>query len=204
MATVLQWLRDVVQWLGTILSGPFGGVIGGAISFLLLEMGYKRRRERHGVAEALAAELSHVAEQLDAFISDPDPNEIPAYFNISHVVFDALANRLAELRFEDVVAIAKVYRLIDDLDRMPAAWRERAFNAYAMPLADPDKQSELKAVSEGRKGFYELLPKVRKDCVGLATHLRTKYTLGWRSWIPLKFRPEKIIPEGSPDGKAAV
>jgi hypothetical protein len=195
MATLFLRLRGVVDWIGTLLSGPFSGLIGGAISFLLLEMGYKKRRERHGIAEALAAELSLVAEELNGFVAKQDPNEIPEYFRTSHVVFDALANRLAELRFEDVLSTVKVYRVLDEMNRMPAAWREHALSASAMPWGHPDKESEQKAVKEGRADFYALLPRVREDCIGLATHLRTKYTIGWRWWIPLRLRPEKRIPK---------
>src|SRR5437773_3911123 len=101
MSSLPIWLHDAASWLGEVLKGPFGGLIGGAISFLVLEMGYKKRRERHGLAEALAAELSGIAGQVHAFVADEDHHEIPLYYRTSSVVFEALAGRLAELRFED-------------------------------------------------------------------------------------------------------
>jgi hypothetical protein len=204
MTSALPELHWLVDWLRAAFAGPFGGVLGGALSFLLLEMGYKRRRARHDIAEALSAEVAHVAEQLDDHIREPDPHEIPPYFRISHVVFDALADRLAELRFHDVLNIAKLYRVVDELNRMPLAWRERADNAYGLPSGHPSKASEIAAVSEGRKAFYDGLAQVRNDCIGLATHLRTRYTLGWRSWIPFGLRPTKRIPRLTSDVEAAT
>ena len=193
MQAFLALLGKALAWLGHVFDGPLGGLIGGAISFLLLEMGYKRRRERHDVAEAIGAELAGIAEQLNAFLADPDLREIPLYYLTSHVVFDALASRLAELRFEDVLAVSKVYRNLDELNRMPAAWRERALNARSLPSGHPVREAELKTLEEGRQGFYGLVSSARKDCRGLAIHLRTKYTLGWRSLIPLRVRPVRRL-----------
>jgi hypothetical protein len=194
IASLPASLGEVAAWLGKTLAGPFGGLIGGAISFLALEMGYKKRRERHGLAEALAAELSRIARQLDAFIADEDKHEIPMYYRTSHVLFDALADKLADLQFDDVMTVIHVYHTLDELNRMPTAWRERASNALSLHPDHPVRQSELKTLEEGRVGFYELATKVRIDCRGLATHLRTKYALGWRSLIPLRLRPALRTP----------
>ena len=204
MISVTSQLNALVEWLRAAFAGPFGGLLGGAISFLLLEMGYKRRRARHDIAEALAAELAYIAEQLNGHIRHPDPSEIPAYFRISHAVFDGVVGRLAELRFDDVLNIAKLYRIIDELNRMPKAWRERAGNAYGMPSGHPRKEAEIVAVGEGRQAFFDGLPQVRDDSIGLAQYLRTRYTLGWRSWIPFRLRPTRGIPTLSPDSDAAT
>ncbi len=201
------WLLEALQWLSAALTGPLGGFLGGAATFFLLEMGYKKLRERHGIAEALAAELANAADDLVTHTKDQDPHEIPGYFRISHIVFDAIASRLSDLPFEDIVSITKVYRLLDELNRMPNAWRERALNAFSMPEGHPDKRGELDSIEEGRKGFYELLSKVEKDCRGLATHLRTKHAIGWRLLIPLRLRPERQLPAGQskkPSNQPAV
>src|SRR6266516_565504 len=161
ITSITRWLSEVPTWLGGVFTGPLGGIIGGAISFIALEMGYKKRRERNGIAEALAAELAGIARQLDAFIADEDKHEIPMY------------------------------------NRMPTAWRERTSNALSLHPDHPVRQSELKTLEEGRVGFYGLATKVRIDCRGLATHLRTKYAMGWRSLIPLRLRPTLRVPSGN-------
>lgn len=191
------WLLEALQWLSAALTGPMVGLLVAVVAFFLLEMGYKKLRERHGVAEALAAELANAADDLVTHTKDEDPHEIPGYFRISHVVFDAIASRLSDLPFEDIVSITKVYRLLDELNRMPNAWRERAFNAFSMLEGHPNKSEELHTIEEGRKGFYELLSKAEKDCRGLAVHLRTKHAIDWRRLIPLRFRPERQLPGGS-------
>ncbi len=196
-ATVLAGLADIAAWMGRALTGPLGGLIGGAISFLVLEMGYKKRRERNGIAEALAAELSRIAQQLDTFTADEDQTEIPMYYRTSHVLFDALADKLAELQFEDVMTVTHVYHNLDELNRMPVAWRERASNALSLHPDHPLRKAELKTLEEGRVGFYGLARGARVDCRGLATHLRTKYAIGWRSLLPLRFRPALRIPSGN-------
>ncbi len=197
ITSITRWLSEVPTWLGGVFTGPLGGIIGGAISFIALEMGYKKRRERNGIAEALAAELAGIARQLDAFIADEDKHEIPMYYRTPHVLFDALADKLAELQFEDVMTVTHVYHTLDELNRMPTAWRERTSNALSLHPDHPVRQSELKTLEEGRVGFYGLATKVRIDCRGLATHLRTKYAMGWRSLIPLRLRPTLRVPSGN-------
>jgi hypothetical protein len=197
IASMTASLGEIATWLGKVFTGPLGGLVGGAISFIVLEMGYKKRRERNGIAEALAAELSGIARELDGFIVNEDKQEVPIYFRTSHVLFDALADKLAVLQFEDVMTVTHIYHTLDELNRMPAAWRERASNALSRHPDDPVRKSELKTLEEGRVGFYDLATKVRIDCRGLATHLRTKYAIGWRSLIPLRLRPTLRVPSGN-------
>jgi hypothetical protein len=195
MIPSITWsLGEIATWVGKVFTGPLGGLVGGAISFIVLEMGYKKRQERHGIAEALAAELSGIARQLDGFIANEDKHEIPMYYRTSRVLFDALADRLAELQFEDVMTVTDVYHALDELNRMPAAWRERASNALSFHPDHPLRQSELTTLEGGRVGFYDLAGKLREDCHGLAAHLRTKYAIGWRSLIPLRLRPPLRVP----------
>ena len=186
-----SWITEFINRLGAILSGPFGGIVGGALSFVVLELWVRKKRQQHQVAESLAAELANAATDLKVHIDDPDPDEIPGYFRVSHVVFDALASRIGELEFQDVVSVTKVYRVLDELNRMPAAWRERASNAYSLPPNHPVRESELPILEEGRAGFYRTLNTSYNDCRGLGTHLRTKYALGFRGLVPLRLRPNK-------------
>ena len=195
MTQALQGLSGPLVWLGDLLRGPFGGLVGGTVSFFVLEVWYRRRRRRHQLAEALAAELTNINDRLKSFIDDEDSEEVPAYYRTSEVLFKALADQLAALDFGDIVSVTKVFQNLDELNRMPAAWRERALNALQLPHGHPDKESEFKATKEGRAGFYILLKKVRQDCIGLAEHLRTKYAVGWRSWFPRRLKPTKQIPK---------
>lgn len=190
---MLPWIAEFFTRLGEILSGPFGGLLGGAVSFVVLELWVRNKRQRHQIAEALAAELANAAGDLKVHIDDPDPQEIPGYFRVSHVVFDALANRLGELQFHDVVSVTKVYGTLDELNRMPVAWRERASNAYSLPPNHPVREAELPILQEDRLGFYRTLQASHNDCRGLATHLRTKYALGVRGLVPLRLRPNETI-----------
>ena len=119
-ASMTASLGEIATWLGKVFTGPLGGLVGGAISFIVLEMGYKKRRERNGIAEALAAELSGIARELDGFIVNEDKQEVPIYFRTSHVLFDALADKLAELQFEDVMTVTHIYHTLDELNRMPS------------------------------------------------------------------------------------
>ncbi len=85
---------------------------------------------------------------------------------------------------------------------MPAAWRERALNARSLPPNHPLRVQEEAALAEGVNGFFGLLDTLKKDCEGMASHLRTKYAAGWRALLPMRWRPTLPAPTasgGAPD-----
>lgn len=185
-----------LTWAGDLLKGPFGGLIGGIISYLLLEMGIKRRRDAHGIAEALAAELLTNAERIGSYLAEDDKSEIPAYFRTYRVVFDAVASRLGELHFEDVASITKLYGFLEEYNRIPTVWHERARAAYGLASGHPVRTAELEALKEAADDFFHVLSGLLVDCEGLATHLHTRYAMGWRMLLPLRLRPARSITAG--------
>ena len=131
---------------------------------------------------------------MRTFLADESREEIPAFYRTSHVVFDALVSRLGDLKYEDVLSVTKLYGFLEEYNRLPSAWRERALNAYSMPSGHPWRDEEMKALKEGMDAFYDKLARLRTDCENLASHLRTKYAIGWRGLLPLRVRPQRAAP----------
>ena len=100
---------EAFRAVGVVLRGPFGGIAGGAVSFLLLDLGWKRQRERHQVAEVLAAELAINADQIEALLTVCGTELEVHSLRYSRVVFGAVASRLGSLDFPDVASVTQVY-----------------------------------------------------------------------------------------------
>jgi hypothetical protein len=58
----------------------------------------------------------------------------------------------------------------------------------------PWRKEEMKALKEGVDAFYDKLAGLKTDCQNLASHLRTKYAIGWRGFLPLRLRPQLLAP----------
>ena len=182
-------LSAVIEGLGRILSGPWGGLIGGVVSFFGLELGYRRLRERRDLADALAAELADNADAIHAILNDPDRDAIPPYYRTSNTVFAAVVSRLGDLPYEDIASLAKLYRFLEEYNRLPSVWNDRARRALALSNSDPFREVEMQSLNEGVEDFYRHLPTIAADCHAMAVHLRTKHVLGWRRLVPRWLRP---------------
>jgi hypothetical protein len=182
-------LSQVIRSLGEFLRGPFGGLLGGAVSFIILEVIARRWRAQRDVAEALAAELADNADTIDAILQEADRAEIPRFYNTSDSVYSSISGRLGELRYQDLFQVVRLYRQLESCNRMPATWHERVL---ALERLAPTDSRVLKAITEIPESppiFYSLLESLRTDCHGLAIHLRTRYSLGWRTLLPMRLRP---------------
>ncbi len=194
-------IHAAIEWLGKLLDGPFGGLVGGALSFLALEMGIKRLRERRELADAVAAELADNADVIQAVLDDADRETLPLYYGTSDTVFRALVGRLGALPYRDIVPLAKLYRMLGEYNRMPAVWTDRARSAFDLPHNHPHREAELPALKEAADDFYRHLATLGHECHSLAAHLRTKHGLGWRRLIPLRFRPNAPVSRELPPGR---
>ena len=182
-------MRAVLAWIAGLLNGPFGGLLGGALSFWLLDLKWKRHRTQHDVAEALAAELATNEDRISTVLKTANRAEISGFYRTSRVVFDAVAGRLGELEFPVVASVAQLYFLLEDTNRLPRMWRERAQRAGELVYNDPVRVAEITDLAEGAKQFYETLEGLREDCERIGANLRTRYPTGWRAMIPLRLRP---------------
>jgi hypothetical protein len=185
---LLDW-SDFVAALGELLKGPFGGLIGGAVSFVLLELFARRWRAQRDLAEAIAAELADNADNIDAILQEADRSEIPRYHKTSDTVYSSLTGRLGELRYQDVFQVVRLYRYLESCNRMPLTWHERVVALARLPSNDPRVVEAGKEVAESPPAFYSLLDGLRTDCHSLAVHLRTRYGLGVRRLLPMRLRP---------------
>lgn len=185
------WLIGLLEFLQNALSGPLGGFIGGALSFFLLEIRAKRNRTRHDIGEAIAAELSNNYDTIQTHLKHDDRTNIPEYFRTSRVVFDAVASRLGELPFKDVLRITKLYGFLDEYNRMPAVWNRRARAAHS--LQPPQAAyAEFHELEEGAEEFHRVLAGLASDCKNLAVHLRAAHVLGWRGVLPYGTRLQRL------------
>jgi|SRR5687767_1119161 len=193
--------NDILDFVRSTLDGPFGGIIGGAVSFWLLDLLWKRRRERFSLAEAIAAELYTNAEKMRSLLEVADRNEVSEYQKTYRIVFEATAGQLGTLDFVDVATITQTYGRLNDVDRMPTVWRARADRVEKLPTS-VRRQEEVGELRLSARSFYGVLEGICEDCEGLAMHLRTKYAIGWRGLVPLRFRPKQraSLPEGRGPG----
>ncbi len=186
-------LFQLLQSLGELLTGPFGGLIGGVLSFVALELVARRWRAQRDVAEALAAELADNADTIDAILREADRSEIPQFYKTSDTVYSSLTGRLGELRYQDLFQVVRLYRHLESCNRMPVVWHQRVVALARLPGDDPRVVKARKEIPESPPMFYGLLESLRTDCHGLAVHLRTRYGLGWRTFLPMRFRPESKL-----------
>ncbi len=180
---------QIYQTLGQVLTGPFGGLIGGIASFVLLELFARRWRAQRDVAEAIAAELADNADTIDAILKEASREEIPRFYRTESMVYTSLTGRLGELRYQDVFQIVRLYRQLESLNRMPEAWHERGVILARLETIDSRVREAVANLAQSPKMFYNLLESLRTDCHGLGVHLRTRYGLGWRVLLPMRIRP---------------
>jgi hypothetical protein len=159
-------------------------------------------RARRDLADALAAELTDIADTIADFLTEASRDEIPLYYRTSDTVFQALVGQLGELPYEDVVAIARYYRFLEEYNRLPKVWHERANRALELPHNHPFREAELPDLQKGAAEFYRVLEGMHADAKNLATFLRTKHSLGWRTLLPRRFRPKMKLYQSLERSKA--
>ncbi len=184
-------LRDGWNWFVLLLTGPLGGVVGGIISFAILDFGWKRVRDRHQLAEALAAELSNNADSLEALLEVVGESSEIISFEQSQVVFSSVASQLGVLEYRDIAAVAKVYSALARLGEVRDKWERKV--AKAEGEGDRYVRAHL-ALERVRvaKDYYRNLGTMLTDCRELATGLRTAYPASLKLLIPRRFRPKTI------------
>jgi hypothetical protein len=189
-----RWWADAQPWLQ--------GLFGGAGALLLWEGVLKPKRERRALAHALAEELSHNLQYAvgQRLYLEHNPKSIPMDFELSEIVFSAVRAKFGELR-PHVGAIMLVYRQIQALNKLPAAYKETLlrYNAENTTIpevnADPSRGgriAELDRELNSMLGVYKsglevivgrvntLLPRLRRAAVPL-----------WR--LDYYLRPKKLL-----------
>ena len=189
----MELIQAGITWVASVLTGPFGGVVGGAVTFVILDWGARNLKQRRDLADALAAELADNADAIQGILNEGDRGSIPLYYRTSETVFKALVGQLGVLPHEEVAQLAKLYRFLESTNRLPDVWQRRLEVALDLPMHHPHREAELPSLREAADDFYEHLEGLLVDCHNLASGLRTRHGLTWRRAIPRRFRPTSKV-----------
>lgn len=178
VAPLLEALRTIVT------SGPISGVLGGVISYFVLEVWLKRGRQRRDIAKALAAEL-RVSLKYIADLAEVVRHEqhIVPEFHAPVGLYLSLSNRLGELPVETLSHVVALYRQIEELNRVAERPRqEGGVYAFLMLIRIVRRLGagvldELDAVSDGRdppSRPMETMVNYSDDELAAPTHIKLR------------------------------
>lgn len=117
------------------------GLFGGAGATLLWELVLKPMRQRRNVAEVLSAEVSLNLELLAAAEVNARPDNVPSDFELSTMVFDAMAERIGELPSQTVREVIFLYRYFKQLNELPKMYVKSVDDLRAVPADSPHRKA---------------------------------------------------------------
>jgi len=161
------------------------GLFGGAGATLLWELALKPMRERRNVAEVLSAELSLNLELLAVAELYASPDNVPSDFELSTMVFDAMAERIGELPSQTVREVIFLYRYFKQLNELPKQYVKSVDDFRAVPADSPYRKAIENEIRSCVEVFNSLVVKASHR-VNLTQPLLLAAALPW--WSPRKYR----------------
>lgn len=135
------------------------GLFGGAGATLLWETVLKPRRERRSVAQVLSAEVSLNLQLLAAALVGADAKKLPPDFRLSTMVFDAVAERIGELRPDDVGEVVFLYNHFTNLNRLVEFYVQYVDDLRACPPDAPHRGTIVSEIQSCIRAFYGSIDK---------------------------------------------
>jgi len=161
------------------------GLFGGAGATLLWELVLKPMRERRNVAEVLSAEVSLNLELLAAAELHASPDNVPSDFELSTMVFDAMAERIGELPSQTVREVIFLYRYFKQLNELPKIYVKSVDDFRAVPADSPHRKAIESEIRSCAVVFNSYVVKASHR-VNLTQPLLIAAAFPW--WSPRKYR----------------
>jgi len=132
------------------------GLFGGAGATLPWELVLKPMRGRRNVAKVLSAEVSLNLQLLAVAKLHARPDSVPPDFELSTMVFDAMAERIGELPLQTVSEVIFLYRYFKQLNEHPKSYVKFVDNLRAAPAADRKAiENEIRSCVEVFNSYVE-------------------------------------------------
>jgi hypothetical protein len=130
-ATELVDLTDILAFFRQ----PFGGFLGGVLSYVILEATIKRSRERRLLARALATEIGLNMQVLHGEIVQISRGRrfIPTDFSLSTQVYRSSMAKLGELPRLVMADVVIFYHICDRLSQLPKEYENRVDALRRLP-----------------------------------------------------------------------
>ena len=161
------------------------GLFGGAGATLLWELVLKPMRERRNVAEVLSAEVSLNLELLAAAELHARPDNVPSDFELSTMVFDAMAERIGELPSQTVREVIFLYRYFKQLNELPKIYVNSVDNFRAVSADSPHRKAIESEIRGCAQVFNSHVAKAIHR-VNLTQPMLLAAAFPW--WSPRKYR----------------
>jgi hypothetical protein len=134
------------------------GLFGGVGATFLWELLLKPMREARSVAEVLSAEVSLNIQMLGAAKLHATATKVPPDFELSTMVFDAIAAQIGGLRSQTVSEVIFLYRYFKQLNELPKTYIEFVNDLRAAGPTSPHRDAierELRTAVEVFNSYVE-------------------------------------------------
>lgn len=161
------------------------GLFGGAGATLLWELVLKPMRERRNVAEVLSAEVSLDLQLLAATELYARSDNVPSDFELSTMVFDAMAERIGELPSQTVSEVIFLYQYFKHLNKLPKTYVKSVDDLRAAPADSPRRKAVENEIRSCVEVFNSYVAKAIQR-VNLTQPMLLAAAFPW--WSPRKYR----------------
>ena len=134
------------------------GLFGGAGATFLWELILKPMREGRSLAEVLSAEVSLNIQLLGAAKLHASPTKVPPDFELSTMVFDAVAAQIGGLQSQTVGEVIFLYRYFKQLNELPKTYVGFVNDLRGLPTISDHRgllEKELRACVEVFNSYIE-------------------------------------------------
>lgn len=142
-------------------------------------------RERRSIAEVLSAEVSLNLELLAAAELHARQDSVPSDFELSTMVFDALAERIGALPSQTVGEVVFLYRYFKQLNGLPKIYVKSVGDFRTVPADSPHRKAIESEIRSCVQVFNSYVVKASHR-VNLTQPMLLKAAFPW--WSPRKYR----------------